>query len=98
MEETLVEGWIEWVFGLCFRLFSHFLVVSGSFFVACFVCQLQFALVLHITDNGWDLGNTEMTVSTRRRIAEEENRVLRTRWLGRSCGGKTTPTTTKPRI
>jgi len=28
----------------------------------------------------------------------EENRVLRTRWLGRSCGGKTAPTTIKPRI
>jgi hypothetical protein len=33
----------------------------------------------------------------RRRKAEEENPVLRTRWLWRSCGGKTAPTTTKPR-
>jgi len=27
-------------------------------------------------------------------MAEEENSVLCTRWLGRSCGGKTAPTTT----
>jgi len=27
-------------------------------------------------------------------MAEEVNRVLRTRWLGMSCGGKTAPTTT----
>jgi len=96
-----VEGWIEWVFGPGFRLFSRFFVVSRSFLVACFVCWLGLLseLILHVTDNGWDLGDTEMTVRTRRRrMAEEENRVLRTRWLGRSCGGKTAPTTTKPRI
>jgi hypothetical protein len=52
---------------------------------------------LHVTDNGWDLGDTEMTVR-RRRMAQERNRVLRTSWLGRSCGGKTVPTTTKPHI
>jgi hypothetical protein len=52
-------------------------------------------LILHVTDNGWD---TEMMVRTRRKIAEEENCVLRTRWLRRSCGGKMAPTTTKPRI
>jgi len=33
----------------------------------------------------------------RRRMGEEEIRVLRTMWLGRSCGGKTAPTTTNPR-
>ena len=93
-----MDGWIEWVFGPGCQLFSRFFVVSRSFIVACFVCRLGFALVLHVMDNGWDLGNTEMSVKTRRRMTEEENRVLRTRWLGRSCGGKTAPTTTKPRI
>jgi len=85
------------------RAFVCFLV-SLSFLVP-FLLLVSFAgwrllseLILHVTDNGWDLGNTEMTVRTRRRMAEEENRVLRTRWLGRSCGGKTAPTTTKPRI
>jgi hypothetical protein len=104
-----VEGWIEWVFGPGFRLYCRFFVVSLSFLcrffvvsrsvlVACFVGRLGFALVLHDTDNRWDLGNTGMTVRTRRRMAEQENRVLCTRWLGRSCGGKTAPTTTKPSI
>jgi len=46
----------------------------------------------------WDFGDAEMTDRTRRRMVEEKSRVLRTRWLGRSCGGKTAPTTTKPRI
>jgi len=46
-------------------------------------------------DNRWDLRDMEMMVR-RRRMAEEENRVLRTRWLGRSCGGKTAPTTAEP--
>ena len=92
-----MEGWIEWVFGPGFCLFSRFFVVSRSFLVACFVCRLGFALVLHVTDNRCDLGNTEMTVRTRRRMAEEENRVLRTWWLGRSCGVKTASTTTEPR-
>ena len=92
-----MQGWIQWVFEPGCRLYSRFFVVSRSFLVACFICRLGSALVLHVTDNGWDLGNTEMTVRTRRRMAEEENRVLCTWWLGRSCGGKTTPTTTKPR-
>ena len=55
-------------------------------------------LMLHVTDNGWDLGDMEMMVSTRRRMAEEKYHVLRTRWLGRSCGGKPAPTTSKPCI
>jgi hypothetical protein len=46
----------------------------------------------------WDVGDAEMTDRTRRRMVEEESRVLRTRCPGRSCGGKTAPTTTKPRI
>jgi hypothetical protein len=70
------------------RVFVCFLV-SLSFLVA-FLLLVSFAgwrllpeLILHVTDNGWDLGDTEMTVSTRRRrMAEEENCVLRTRWLG----------------
>jgi hypothetical protein len=93
-----VEGWIEWVFGLGFRLF----LVSLSFLVP-FLLLVSFAmwrllseLDLHVTDMGsWGY---EMTIRTRRRMGEEENRVLRTRWLGRSCGGKTAPTTTEPRI
>ena len=99
MEESSGEGWIQWVFGLGFRLYSRFFVVSRSFLVACFVCWLELPseLILHVTDNGWDLGDTEMTVR-RRSMAEEENCVLRTSWLGRSCGGKTAPTTTKPHI
>ena len=93
-----MAGWIEWVFGLCFRLYSRFFVVSRSFLVACFVWWLGLLseLNLHVTDNGWDLGDTEMTVR-RRRMPEKENWVLRTSWLGRSCGGKTAPTTTQPR-
>jgi len=55
-------------------------------------------LILDVVDNRWYLGDREMTVTTRRWMAEEENRVLHTRWLGRGCGGKTAPTTTKPRI
>jgi hypothetical protein len=35
-----VEGWIEWVFGPGFSLFSCFFVVSRSFLVAYFVCWL----------------------------------------------------------
>jgi len=93
-----VEGWTEWVFGPGFRLYSRFFVVSRSFLVVSFAgWRLLSELILHVTDNGWDLGDTEMTVRTRRRMGEEENRVLRTRWLGRSCGGKTAPTTTNPR-
>jgi len=38
-----VEGWIEWVFGPGFRLFSRFFVVSRSFLVACFVWHVAFA-------------------------------------------------------
>jgi hypothetical protein len=38
-----VEGWIEWVFGPGFRLYSRFLVVSHSFLGACLVCHLAFA-------------------------------------------------------
>jgi len=45
----------------------------------------------------WDFSDAEMTDRTRRRMVKEENRVLRTRWLGRSGGGKTAPTTTHPR-
>jgi hypothetical protein len=57
--------------------------------------RLLSMVILHGTDNGWALGDTKMTVRTRRRrIAEEENCVLGTSWLGRSCGGKTAPTTT----
>jgi len=37
-----------------------------------------------------------MTLRKRRRMGEEENHFLRTRWVGRSCGGKTAPTTTNP--
>ena len=80
---------------------------AGFSFVFSFLCRFSFnsrclfrlpvGVCLHITDNRWDLGDSEMTVRTRRRMAEEENYVLRTRWLGRSCGGKTAPTTTKPR-
>jgi hypothetical protein len=43
VEETSVEGWIQWVFGPGFRLYSRFFVVSRSFLVACFVCRLGFA-------------------------------------------------------
>jgi hypothetical protein len=62
VEETSVEGWIEWVFGPGFRLFSRFIVLSRSFLVACFVCWLGLLseLIQHDTDNGWDLGDTEM--------------------------------------
>ena len=81
------------------RVFVCF-VISLSFLVP-FLLLVSFAgggllpeLFLHVTDNGWDLADMEMTV-TRRSIAEEENRMLRTRWLGRSCGGKPAPTTTK---
>ena len=82
-----MQDWIESVFraGLC--MYSRFFVVSRSFLVACFISWLGFALVLHVPDKGLDVGNTEMTVRARRRIAEEENGVLRTRWQGRSCGG-----------
>jgi hypothetical protein len=38
-----VEGWIQWVFGPGFRLYSRFFVVSRSFLVACLVCRLGFA-------------------------------------------------------
>jgi len=41
--------------------------------------------------------DTEMTVRTRRRKGEEVNCVLRTRWQGRSYGGKMAPMTTIPR-
>ena len=93
-----MESWIQSVFGPGFRVYSRFFVVSRSIRVACFVCRLGFALVLHVTENGWHLGNTEMMLRTRSRMAEQENRVHRIRWLGRSCGGKTAPTTTQPRI
>ena len=91
-----MEGWIEWVIGPGFRLFSCFLVASRSFLVVSFrMWRLLSELDLHVTDMGsWGY---EMTVRRRRRMEEEENRVLRTRWLGRSCGGKTAPTTTEPR-
>jgi len=44
-----------------------------------------------------DFRDAEMTDRTRRRMVEEENQVLRTRWLGRSFGGETAPATSKPR-
>jgi len=93
-----VEGWIRWVFGPGCSLYSRFFGVDRSFIVACFVCWLGILseLVLHVRDNGWDLGDTEMTVR-RRRMAVEENSVLCKSWLGNSCGGKTAPTTTKRR-
>jgi len=84
---------------------------AGVWFVFSFLCRFSFLscclfsfagsrllseLDLHGTDIGfWEY---EMTVKTRRRMGEQETRVLRTRWLGRSCAGKTAPTTTKPRI
>ena len=40
VEETSVEGWIQWVFGPGFRLYSRFFVVSRSFLVACFGCRV----------------------------------------------------------
>jgi hypothetical protein len=43
-------------------------------------------VILQVPDNGWDLGDTGMTVR-RRRMADEKNHVLRTSWLGRICGG-----------
>ena len=88
---------MKWVFGPGFRLYCRFVVVSRSFLVACFVGWLGLLseLILHVMDNRWDLRDMEMMVR-RRRMAEEENRVLRTRWLGRSCGGKTAPTTAEP--
>jgi len=46
----------------------------------------------------WYFEDAEVTDRMRRRMVEEENGVLRTRCLGRSCGGKTAPTTRKPRI
>ena len=59
-----MEGWIEWVFGLGFRLFSRFFVVSRSFLVACFVWHVAFAFgarsacygygILGIRDDGKD--------------------------------------------
>jgi len=92
-----VEGWTKWLFGPGFRLYSCFFVVSRSFIVSFAGWRLLSELILHVTDNRWDHGDTEMTVRTRRRMGEEENRVLRTWWLRRSCGGKTAPTTTNPR-
>jgi hypothetical protein len=80
---------------------------AGCSLVFSFLCRVfvSFAgwrllsvLSLHVTDNKWDLEDTEMTVRTRRSMGEEENRVLRTRWLGRSFRAKIAPTTTKPRI
>jgi hypothetical protein len=74
------------------------ILVSMSFLVSFTGWRLVSEQILHVMDNGWDLGDMDMTVRTRRRTGEDENSVLRTRWLGRSCGGKTAPTTTKPCI
>ena len=72
-------------------------IVSLSFLVSFAGCHLLLELIVHVTDNWWDLGDTEMTVSMRRRMAEEENHVFHTRWLRRSCDGNTAPTSTTPR-
>jgi len=61
---------------------------AGFSFVFSFLCRFSFLscclfrllvggrllseLILHVTDNGWDLGDTETTVRMRRRMAEEE--------------------------
>jgi hypothetical protein len=83
---------------VCFLVSLSFLVTL-LLLVSFAGWDLLSELILHGTDNGWDFGDTEMTVRTRRRrMVEEENHVLRTRWLGRSCGRKTAPTTSKPRI
>jgi len=60
---------------------------------------LLLVLILHVTDNGWDLGNTKMMVTRRRGMAEEEIHVLRARCLGTcSRGKKMAPTTAIPPI
>ena len=83
-----------WVF-VCFLVSLSFLV-PFLLLVSFSMRRLFSERDLNVTDMGsWGY---EMMVRTRRRMEEEENRVLRTRWLGRSCGGKTAPTTTKPRI
>jgi hypothetical protein len=48
------------VFGPGFHLFSRFFVISRSFLVAVSFAgwSLLSELILHVTDNGWDLGDT----------------------------------------
>jgi len=85
--------------GFLSRIFV-FILVSLSFVVALlFVIPLSVLVpfMLLVSFAGWGL-LSEMTVRTRRRMAEEEYCMFCTRWLGRSCGGKTAPTTKKPRI
>jgi len=50
-------------------------------------CHLLSELFLHVMDNGWDLEDMEMMVRMGWWMWEGENRMLCTRWLGRSCGG-----------
>ena len=82
-------------FSFVFSFLCRFSFLSCCLFrLACGVCFRSQICMLRI----WDFGDAEMTDRTRRRMVEEKSRVLRTRWLGRSCGGKTAPTTTKPCI
>jgi hypothetical protein len=88
-----VEQWIEWVFGLGFHLFSAFCVVSHSFIVSCFrllggICFRGYFCTVWITGRILTIRDDDkeekVNWGKRRRMGEEENRVLPTRWLGRS--------------
>jgi hypothetical protein len=92
---------LRWKVGYC--------GILGRVFV-CILVSLSFLIpsLLPLSFAGWGCFRSQfcmlritggilgMTVR-RRRMAEEENPVLRTSWLGRSCGRKTAPTSTKPR-
>ena len=65
-----MEGWIQWVFGPGFRLFSRFFVVSRYFLVACFVCRLGFAFRDDGKDEEQDGGRGEPRAS--HQVAGEE--------------------------
>ena len=94
-----MECSIVCVFGMSLRSYSHCYVVSSSFVDVFFVCRMVFALGQHVTDIRWDMGNIEMTERMNRRIVEEENRLLRTRWLHtRICCAKTACCSSMPLI